>query len=261
MRRIRFTTTGWMESPGYMLGLPHRRKLAVPAVVAVCERDDGSILLVDAGWSAETCSNPRTVGMVQRRSLGVRVKPGDDVASQLRRAGIDPARVTTVVATHLHLDHVGGACDFPNAELVATHDEVTEAYRASWLQGYRKQDLERVRRLRLVQLNPVPRMGFSRTYDLDEEVTLLDAHGHTAGHTAVMVRDGATSWVHAGDAAYLHRELRSPVLSPLSRLMAYDPRAARVAQRRLRACEREHRDVRVVLSHDAAAYDALPHLD
>ena len=261
MQRIRFTTTGWMESAGYVLGLPHRRKVPIPAVVAVCERDDGSILLVDSGWSAEACSNPRTIGMVHRRSLGVRVKPGDDVASQLRAVGLDPAKVTTIVATHLHLDHIGGVCDFPNAELIATHHELTEAYRASWLQGYRKQDLERVQRLRLVQLNPTPRMGFSRTYELDEEVTLLDAHGHTAGNMAVMLRDGDVTWIHGGDIAYLHRELRSPLLCPLSRLMAYDPRAARVAQRRLRACEREHQEVRVVLSHDANAYEALPHLE
>jgi glyoxylase-like metal-dependent hydrolase (beta-lactamase superfamily II) len=261
VRRVRFTTTGWMESPGYMLGLPHRRKVPIPAVVAVCERDDGTILLVDAGWSAESCSNPRRIGLLQRRSLGVRVRPGDDVASQLRRVGLDPSRVTTIVATHLHLDHVGGAGDFPNAELVATHDEVTEAYRASWLQGYRKEDIERVQRLRLVRMGPAPRLGFSHAYELDDEVTLLDTRGHSAGHTAVLLRDGETSWIHGGDVAYLHRELREPILSPLSRMMAHDPRAARVAQRRLRACLRENSSVRLVLSHDAGGFEKLPRLD
>lgn len=259
MRRIRFTTTGWMESPGFMLGLPHRRNVAIPAVVAVCERDDGSILLVDAGWSAEECSHPGDIGLLQR-VLGVRVRPGDDVASQLRRAGLDPARVTTIVATHLHLDHVGGAVDFPNAELVATHDEATEAYRTTWMSAYRKQDLERVRRLRLVRLSPIPRLGFSHACELDDEVTLLDARGHTPGHAAVAVREGSTLWVHGGDTAYSRRELDAGVLSPLSRFMAQDRGSVRVAQRRLKRCEGEQANVRVVLSHDGRGFAALPKL-
>jgi len=260
VRRIRFTTTGWMESPGYMLGLPHTHKVPIPAVVAVCEKDDGSILLVDAGWSAEECRRPASIGRVHGRMLGVRVRPQQDVASQLRRAGLDPARVTTIVATHLHLDHIGGAVDFPNAEIVATHDEATEAYRATWLNGYRREDLECLRRLRLVRLPPSPLLGFSHSFALDDEVTLLDAHGHTAGHTAIVIRDGSTLWVHGGDAAYHRRELTSGVLCPLSRFMAHDRASARVAQRRLSRCERERGDVRVVLSHDAHGFSELPKL-
>jgi len=259
MRRVRFATTGWMESPAYMLGRPHRTKLPVSVVVAICERDDGSVLLVDAGWSAETCRNPRNIGFY-RRTLGVRVRPGQDIAAQMRHAGLDPSRVTTIVATHLHLDHSGGACDFPNAELIATHDEVTEAYRASFPYTYRKQDLECMQRLRLVRLEPKPRLGFSHSYEIDEEVTMLDAPGHTRGQCAVVVRDGSTLWIHGGDVAYSHRELHEATLSPLSRMMAHDPRAARIAQRRLLRCSQSHREVRLVLSHDAAAFERLPQL-
>ena len=260
MRRVRFATTGWMESPGYMLGLPSRSPVPIPAVVAVCERDDGSIWLVDAGWSAEACANPRSIGILHRRSLGVRVRPGDDIRSQLVRAGLDPDAVSAIVATHLHLDHVGGVCDFPNAELFATHDEVAEAYRASWLKGYRREDIERVDRLRLLKLDPAPLHGFSHSLALDDEIVLIDTKGHTAGHTAVAIRDGARTWIHAGDAAYVRHELEAQLLSPLSRVMAYDPAAAKVAQRRLRACTRNAPSVTVVLSHDARAFANLPQL-
>jgi glyoxylase-like metal-dependent hydrolase (beta-lactamase superfamily II) len=249
-----------MESPGYMLGLPSRGHVPVPGVVAVCERDDGSIWLVDAGWSAEVCSHPRSAGVLQRRALGVKVRPGDDMRSQLERAGLDPAAVTAIIATHLHLDHVGGACDFPNAELIATHDEVAEAYRASWLKGYRRADIDSVDRLRLMKLEPAPSMGFSRSLVLDDEISLLDTRGHSAGHTAVAIRDGARTWIHAGDAAYVKHEIEAQLLSPLSRLMAYDPAAAKVAQRRLHACMRQAPSVTVVLSHDARAFSALPKL-
>lgn len=261
MQRIRFTTTGWMETPGFMLGLPHRHNVPIPAVVAICEKSNGTIVLVDAGWSAEECRRPSSIGLAHQHILGVRVQPQQDVASQMRRAGLDPHRVTTIIATHLHLDHIGGAVDFPNAEIIAAHNEVTEAYRSSWMKGYRRKDLECLRRLRPVRLSPMPLLGFSHSFELDEEITLLDTHGHTSGHLAVAIRHGSTLWIHGGDVAYQHRELSSGSLCPLSQFMAHDRACARVAQRRLYRCGQEHPHVRVVLSHDAQGFATLPALD
>ncbi|MCU0691299.1 MAG: MBL fold metallo-hydrolase [Polyangiaceae bacterium] len=249
-----------MASPAYVVGLPSRDIIQIPGVIAVCERDDGTIWLVDAGWSAEVCANPKSLGRLRRLSLGVRLQRGDDMASQLRAAGLDPARVTAVVATHLHLDHVGGVADFPNAELIATHNEVAAAYRASWIDAYRKQDIERVERLRLVRLRDEPRLGFPRSASIDDDVVLLDTHGHTAGHTAVLLREGSKTWIHAGDAAYRRGELSMHLLAPLSRMMAHDPTAARDAQRRLRACEADASRPTLVFSHDAPGFATLPQL-
>jgi len=260
MRRVTFTTTGWMDAPALAFGLAAWGVLHIPAVVAVCERDDGSIWLVDAGWSAEVCANPAALGKVWSRLLGVRVRDGDDVATQLRRAGLDPARVEAVVATHLHLDHVGGVADFPNAEIIATHDEVAAAYRAHWLRGYRREDLDRARRLRLVRPQDGPLLGFSRTARLDDEITLLDGPGHTAGHACVLIRSGDDLWLHAGDAAYHRKEMDGAGPGPFARLMAHDARALRRTHKRLLDSERHGSGPRIVLSHDPETYARLPHL-
>ncbi len=260
MRRVSFATTGWMDAPAAAFGVRWRGFIKIPAVVAVCERDDGSIWLVDAGWSSETCAQPRTIGQLWSRTLGVRVRPGDDVASQMRAAGLDPSRVTAIVATHLHLDHVGGVSDFPNAELIATHDEVTLAYRSHWLRGYRREDLERVERLRLVRPRYAPVLGFARCAALDDEITLLAGEGHTLGHACVLLRDRDGLWIHAGDAAYHRNDLDRGRPGPFARIMAHDLRGLRATHRRLRDSERDASRPRVVLSHDAEGFTRLPRL-
>lgn len=249
-----------MDAPAWAFGLGVRGAIRIPAVVAVCERDDGSIWLVDAGWSSEVCAHPRSIGQLKSRLLGVRLHEGDDIASQMRSAGLDPSRVTTIVATHLHLDHVGGVSDFPNAELIATHDEVAQAYRSHWLRGYRREDLERVERLRLVRSHHTPILGFARSLKLDDEITLLGGEGHTPGHACVLLRDNNRFWLHGGDAAYHRNDLDRARPSPFARLVAHDVRALRDTHRRLRDSERDTSHPTLVLSHDADAFALLPRL-
>lgn len=231
----------------------------MPAVVAVCERKDGSIWLVDSGWSSDTCADPKEqLGRARLAILQLRLSPGDDIAAQLRRAELDPARVTHIIATHLHLDHVGGAQDFPNAEVIATVEEFQAAREVGELRGYRAADLARTGRLRPVTLQRTPFLGFPRSLELDEDVVLADTSGHTLGHIAVFVREGSQQWLHAGDAAYVETEVLRRRVSPLGRLLAQDRGRLRATHDRLRALPPE---VGLVLSHDRALYETLPHLD
>ena len=59
----------------------------------VVVRSSGRTVLIDAGLGAEYPDFPRAGGLL---------------ALRLGAAGIDPASVTDVVLTHLHVDHVGG---------------------------------------------------------------------------------------------------------------------------------------------------------
>lgn len=258
MKLVRFLTCGTTSAPAAVVGTGVRGSEPLPTVVAVCERADGSIWLIDAGWSAETCSEPaRWIGRLRTTLLSLRIAPGDDVASQLRRAGLDPGKVTRIIATHLHLDHVGGAQDFPNAELIATREEFEAARERGELGGYRAADLSRAGRLRPIELERAPFQGFPRSLTLDDDVVIADASGHTLGHVAVFVREGDTQWVHAGDVAYVSQEIRRCRTSALSRLLAQDHSRLRATRDRIRALPA---DVRLVLSHDRALFDALPHL-
>lgn len=234
--------------------------MLLPNVVAVCERGDRSIWLVDAGFSARTCTDPRAaLGSMRIASLGLRLRKGDDVASQMAAAGLDPGRVTTIIATHLHLDHIGGAADFPNAEVIVARQEWNLARAAGPLRAYRQQDLAHATRMRLVDLEPHAVLGFARSKQLDDHFTLLDTSGHTLGHVAVLIRTTNGSWLHAGDGAYQMSEVRTGRLTLLGRAMADDVARLRRTQGVLRAID-EAGAARVVLSHEPDGPASLPWL-
>jgi glyoxylase-like metal-dependent hydrolase (beta-lactamase superfamily II) len=232
--------------------------------VAVVVRDDGDVVLVDAGWSVATCDDPRReLGVLQATVLGVRVSAADAIVTQLRELGIDPSRVRTIVATHLHLDHVGGVGDFPNAEVVTARRELEAYFRGHWWQGYRAHDLARAGRLRALGLDDGPTYGFPASADLfsDGEVVLLDARGHTAGSVAVALRGPLATYVHVGDAVYGRWEygMSPPGPSAVARLQGWRLDESERTYAHLRACEADPRRPVLVPSHDAEVFDALPH--
>src|SRR5262245_57915109 len=59
----------------------------------VVVRSGGRTVLIDSGMGTEYPDVPRFGGLL---------------AGRLKAAGIDPASVTDVVLTHMHVDHVGG---------------------------------------------------------------------------------------------------------------------------------------------------------
>jgi N-acyl homoserine lactone hydrolase len=197
--------------------------------------------------------------------LGMHVQAGDSVASQLRELGIDKSRVKTIVATHLHLDHVGGAIDFPDAEIVCADVELSAFRSMGSVYGYRAQDIMRGARLRPVNVERAPSYGFPASYDLfgDGEIVLLDACGHTPGLVAVAMRGRGESacYVHVGDAVYQSWEYalapRGPSL--IARISAWRRSLLAKTYESVRACEADPRRPLIVPSHDFAVFARLPH--
>jgi N-acyl homoserine lactone hydrolase len=267
VKDVFFLTCGHFHAPALAIRPPGDRAGAarLTNTVAVGVRDDDSVVLVDAGWSAETCADPPgTLGVLRSGVLGVQVDEGDAIVSQLRAHDIHPVRVHTIVATHLHLDHVGGAADFPNAEVVVARTEL-EAFmqaRGRLTSGYRAEDLARAGRIRPVALDAGPTYGFPASADLfgDGQVVLLDARGHTAGSMAVALR-GAQTYVHVGDAAYQRWEYGVSPAGPCvqARLLSWNGDEQVRTYASIRACEADPRRPIVVPAHDAQVFESLPH--
>jgi glyoxylase-like metal-dependent hydrolase (beta-lactamase superfamily II) len=272
VRDVFFLTSGWFNAPAAMVEpLRVARSLRVVRLcntVAVIVRDNGDVALVDCGWSREECAAPvRVLGRIQAAMIGMVVQHGDAIVDQLAMAGIAKDRVRTIVATHLHLDHIGGACDFPNAEVVCSDVELSAARVRPPANGYRPADIEWAR-VRPVYLGEGPSYGFPASHDLfdDGEVVLLDAHGHTPGLVAVAIRaanakNSGPCYVHVGDAAYATWEwgLSPAGPSALSRAMAWRSDLLRSTYASLRDCEADPRRPVIVPSHDQAVYERLPH--
>jgi glyoxylase-like metal-dependent hydrolase (beta-lactamase superfamily II) len=268
VRDVFFLTSGSFRAPAAVLeplrGVPDFRRVSMSNTVGVVVRDNGDVVLVDCGWSRAACAAPvRTIGRLQSTVLGMVVKPGDAIADQLAMLGIAASRVKAIIATHLHLDHVGGIIDFPNAELVCSDVELS-AYRVRpAANGYRLKDLE-MARLRPVYLGAGPSYGFGASHDLfgDGEVVLLDAHGHTPGTVAVAIRsrESGRCFVHIGDAAYRTWEwaLSPAGPSPLTRALAWRMDYVKQTFAALRDCEADPRRPVIVPSHDESVYERLP---
>jgi glyoxylase-like metal-dependent hydrolase (beta-lactamase superfamily II) len=266
VRDLFFLTCGALRSPLFAVGPSLRvsplRWTVLSITVGVVVRDDGDIVLVDAGLREETFASPaRVLGPVVSAYTRIVGGAGDAIAAQLRAHDLDPARVTTIVATHLHYDHVGGVADFPNAEIVCTDRELA-AFRDKSGLGYVARDLARTGRVRTIALVTDPSYGFPASFDLfeDGELVLLDAHGHTKGSLAVAMRGEDACYVHVGDAAYGAWEYGLSPSGPslFARLTAWNRRQLFRTYGCIRACEADPRRPVIVPSHDHDVFMRLP---
>lgn len=166
-----------------------------PLNVAVV-RSGGRTILVDSGLGTEFPGFPRA----------------GQLAMRLDAAGIDPASVTDVVLTHLHMDHIGGLLveglrgrlrqdlrvhlaaaeaefwDTPDFSRVVMPTEIPDVLRTTasrFLDMYRS------------QLRP-----FETEYEVAPGVMICRTGGHTPGHSIIRLESGGDRLTFAGDAVF-----------------------------------------------------------
>jgi glyoxylase-like metal-dependent hydrolase (beta-lactamase superfamily II) len=166
-----------------------------PLNVAVVRSGDRTIL-IDSGLGLEFPGFPRA----------------GQLAMRLEGAGIEPASVTDVVLTHLHMDHIGGLLvdglrgrmrpdlrvhlaaaeaefwaspDFSRTVMPAPIPDVLRSTASRLLDVYRS------------QLRP-----FETEYEVAPGVMVRRTGGHTPGHSIVRLESGGERLTFAGDAVF-----------------------------------------------------------
>jgi glyoxylase-like metal-dependent hydrolase (beta-lactamase superfamily II) len=218
-------------------------------------------VLIDTGFGLEDVNRPvprlsRAFYMADR----VHLEADETAVSRLRWMGIDPRDVRHIVMTHLDFDHAGGLTDFPDAtvhvharELAASRRRSTPIARGR----YRPAQLDHPMR---EYSNPGPMwFGLPTLRGLEElppSIFFVPLPGHTEGHCGVAI-DTGDGWVlHAGDAVFMHAELRQPIrMPPLSaayqNVMQVNREARLQSRRMLQTLAREHGDeVTILCTHD-----------
>lgn len=124
----------------------------------------------------------------------------------LAAAAVDPGEVTTVIHTHLHADHAGGAVvagepRFPNA--------VHVAHPADWehfgrVGGYSARSaMGRLVELDMLDLDPEDR-------EVRPGLRVVHAPGHTPGHRVAVLSEGEESALFTGDLLHMPVQVRRP---------------------------------------------------
>jgi len=183
----------------------------LPVHVWLIEHPEG-LIAVDTGIPADA-NKPRYfppfMPLVQRAAV-FDIAPEEEIGPQMRTRGLAPEDVRWVVLTHLHQDHDGGLHHFPNAEFLVSRAEwaVATGFKGR-MNGYLNQRWPRGFAPTLVDFEDGPLGPFPRHTSLTRagDVKLVPTPGHSPGHLSVLLEEGETTIMFAGDTSYTEDHL------------------------------------------------------
>lgn len=229
--------------------------------VLLVETDRDGLVLIDTGWGTAECRDRTLIPGFFRGLTGAKLDEEETAVAQLPGLGFTAADVRHVVVTHLDLDHAGGLGDFPHAT-VHLHQRELDAATA------RKSFAERRRYLPHQWAHGPRWSAVAETGDtwrglpavrklpgLDADIGLLPMHGHTRGHSAIVVDTGAGALIHAGDAYFHHAELTRAQDAPVGvrvfqNAMQVDGKQRHASAAALRKLHADHADLTIFSAHD-----------
>lgn len=254
--------------PGWLVG-----QKGQPQMVAHClvlETDADGLVLIDTGFGSHDVASPTRVPRMFRALMQPALNAQQTALAQLSALGYHAQDVRHIVLTHLDLDHAGGLGDFPDAIVHVhrrEHRAAMERHSRSAKQRYLPIQWQHAPQWALYDTDGDTWRGMPairQLRNLREDLALLPLHGHTQGHSAVLVAT-ATRWlVHAGDA-YFHRDTLRPSVDAPWGLRTFEAamqtdKAARLASvAALQALQQAHQDVTVFCAHDPVELAALQH--
>jgi glyoxylase-like metal-dependent hydrolase (beta-lactamase superfamily II) len=134
------------------------------------------------------------------------------MAKNMYAAGIEPNKISTIIVTHFHGDHISGMISketnsqvFPDAKIIMPRAEFKYWTDPSLIQKLPEGARAGAQRIQ----NTFPFWRNIRQIDDGEEVIpgvrAVSAHGHTPGHTAYIVSSGRKQMLVSSDATNIHQ--------------------------------------------------------
>ncbi|MDL2275391.1 MBL fold metallo-hydrolase [Desulfosarcina sp. OttesenSCG-928-G10] len=157
----------------------------------------------------------------------------------LKAAGILPERITKVLLTHMHGDHIGGLIQagkrvFPNATVLVSRPEFEFWKNPASVTQFPKSaaNFELAREVLNSYGDAVVVFDFSTT--VAPGIRALDASGHTPGHTAFLLESDGLNLLFVGDIIHAAAlQFPHPEINPV-----YDMDPAAAAKTRTKLLER-----------------------
>ncbi len=183
----------------------------LPIYAWAIEHPEG-LIVVDTGIPSDANKLryfPPFMPLIQRAAV-FDISPDEEIGPKMRALGLEPKDVRWVVLTHLHQDHDGGLYHFPNSEIVVSEDEWAFASGLRGrMNGYLNQRWPHDLAPTLVDFREEPIGLFSGHTKLTSagDVKIVSTPGHSPGHLSVLLEEGDTTIMLAGDTSYSDHHL------------------------------------------------------
>jgi glyoxylase-like metal-dependent hydrolase (beta-lactamase superfamily II) len=219
-----------LEQPG--------TRILIPYFAYLIEHPRGTVLF-DTGARLELQSDPRAYFGASADLFDFALRAGEDVASQLSRAGVAAGDLEHVVQSHLHYDHAGGLGLFPRALVHVQRAELAHALSVSPTPEllYLRGDYE----------GDVRWHELEGEHDLfgDGRVVCIPTPGHSPGHQSLLIRLPSQTIFLLADATYRVQRMRERTLPP----NVLDPEAMLASWDHIEEIERRE-NARLISTHD-----------
>ena len=191
-----------------------------PSFIKNASIEDTKAALAKANMATEYMPIPLTVIVLKVGDRLIMVDSGSGVGqwqptavslpSNMQAAGIDPGKIGTIIISHFHPDHIFGLMEkgsnapiYPNAELVVNATEYKW-----WTEPGRVEKLPEARKALGTRIQTVfPTWKNFTLVEGEKEVApgirLVNAPGHTPGHSAFLVESGGKQLMISNDTAYV----------------------------------------------------------
>jgi N-acyl homoserine lactone hydrolase len=226
--------------------------VSAPTAVYIIEHPKHGVILYDTGVNyniADPEAAEKYWGPGLRDALGCKLTRDDAIDRQLLKLGYKLEDVRHVIMSHLHLDHAGGMCHFPNATFVVQKQELRYAWWPdSWGAAvYAYNDYKDTRGFSFLELD-----GDVDLFQ-DGTIKLFRTAGHTIGHQAMLLRlENRGPVCLAADTAHLKDAYRGKAPMP------YDWNVEKVLDSYAKLRQLENAGIPIYFMHDPEDFNEFP---
>lgn len=236
-----------------------------PALAGLVIHPSEGAMLFDTGYDPAFFEATRPMPeRLYRWATPVQLKDGHSAADQLKRHGLTPQDVRSIIISHFHGDHIAGLHAFPAARLFCSQAGAAELTQGSRFGRVRRGLLSALaptelgKRATFFEDLPVVSLGddmkpFDTGADLfgDGSLLALPLPGHCVGHWGLLMRgsDGRRTFL-VGDAAWSSAAIRDDVPPPrITTALLGNTRSYRETLHSLHQLGRRNSDILLAPSH------------
>lgn len=219
------------------------------------------LVLVDTGYGLKDIEQPKTrLGGLFLKLTRPTLDTKETAFEQIKQLGYSPADVTDILPTHLDLDHIGGAPDFPNATIHVYDKELDYALKPKFKDRlrFRKaqlQDVTKWQSHREINDQWFGLDAIDLTEQLGFEAKIVPLIGHTRGHVGIAVKSENKWLLHCGDAYFHPSQITEnpqiPIGLAIFEKQVQTDQVQRIAtQEKLRTLNLAHPEIEIFCAHD-----------